>query len=125
VDRLTVLQSRIRENAAKYFPQFAGQHVIVRFARLPVGSDELYRYELHVDKGGSRRMEIIAKLARGSLSIEFDHLKLLYENRSDSTRTLLAPRPLDFSPDINALLMEKGIADGKGRGPAVVASRAA
>lgn len=104
---LALVQGRIRENAARYFPQFAGYRVSVRCTRLRAGSNPLYCCALHPDNGSLPSAELVIKFAPKPLRIEFDNLSLLYENRHDTPHGLLAPRPLDYFADLNALLTEK------------------
>jgi hypothetical protein len=103
MDPLTILESRIRENATRYFADLAGRDVALRCTRLRAGSNRLYRWELQPSNGAGP-VELIAKFAGRPLFIEFDHLTLLSAHSSDALRV---PRPLDFFSDINVLLTEK------------------
>jgi hypothetical protein len=103
-DTLGVLEARIRENAARYFPHLAGRDVTLRSIPLRAGSNRLYRCELQPGNGTGAPAELIAKFAPKPLLIEFDHFTLLGGHRSGVLRV---PRPLDYFPDINALLTEK------------------
>jgi hypothetical protein len=106
-EALLLVQKRIRENATTYFPALAGRPLRIRCRPLRAGSNPLYRCELGPGSGSLPRADIIIKFAPKPLRIEFDNLTLLYEHRSQIARGLVVPRPLDFFPDVNALLTER------------------
>jgi len=107
IEKLALVQERIRVNAAKYFPHLAGREISVRCRRFPGGSNPLYCCELQPNNGPTPSAQIIVKFAPKPLLIEFDYLTLLYETRSEIASGLVVLRPLDFFPDVNALLTEK------------------
>lgn len=105
-ETLSLLEHRIRENAPRYFPELERRSVSVRSRRLPVGSNQIYLVELAAEGTAIPTQRVVVKIAPKPSRIEFDHFTLLYKNRTEATRALLVPRPLDFFADINALLTE-------------------
>lgn len=107
MSRIDSVYPRLQEHIAKYFPHLHGQPVIFRAAPIRAGSNTTYRVELHSAVTDRTPLaEVIVKFnpPHKPQQIEFDHLKLLFEHRTPS---LMVPRPLDYFPDLNALVTAK------------------
>ena len=111
-DQLTRVNQRIHERALDYFPELVGRELTLDCYALDVPSTyPLFVVDVYSPRDPKPSASIVIKFApvfedNNEGQTEFDNMTLFVE-RAGSNDTVRVPRPIDFYPEENALLMER------------------